>query len=144
MLGLVASGGNPRNLASVNPMTFLLETPSNYIGELYQPDTTTLPRRSWYFDQQSQELVYLINDADEVFLLRNGAQQPTRELRFRIEVEYRSTTDGVETVSSSPASVGSGNERARLAGMVLRPVIPYVWGTSPTFMEYAEESSVSG
>ncbi|MEX2130919.1 MAG: type II secretion system protein [Pseudohongiellaceae bacterium] len=132
---------------SANPMDFLLETPSNYLGAFYLPDASGLPRRSWYFDQSTNELVYLINDADDVFVMQQGVQIPTNELRFKIEIEYRYR----DSVTGLPVEVPESTEitevtdatkdqidttiRRTLAGMLLRPVTPYVWGSAPTFIE---------
>lgn len=141
MMGLVASGGNrPMDYTDMNPMTFLLEAPHNYLGELYAPETGDLPRRSWYFDQQTRELVYLINDSEDVFLVEDGIRAPTDEIRFRVEVDYL----GQDDRAGSESAPVPGTSPGRLTGMVLRPVTPYIWGTSPTFMEYTGSAVVSG
>ena len=139
MMGILASNQEViSRYETANPMDFLLEAPSNYLGAYYLPDAGRLPRRSWYFDQSSNELVYLINDAEGVYLLRDGEQVPTTELRFHIEIDYRyrDTITGLPVEESSIDDGPDTGDRIRrsLAGMVLRPVSPYVWGTSPTFM----------
>jgi len=45
-------------LDGANPMGFLLETPSNYLGELSTADPETIPPRHWYFDLATHRLVY--------------------------------------------------------------------------------------
>lgn len=140
MLGMLSSNQDViAAYATANPMDFLLETPSNYLGALYIRDSSTLPRRSWYFDEASRELVYLINDAADVFIVREGRQEPVTELRFRIEIDYRylDRLTG-RSLPRAEAEQIAGSDEARiqksLAGMVLRPVSPYIWGASPTFM----------
>ncbi|MFM1897480.1 MAG: hypothetical protein RLZZ385_2554 [Pseudomonadota bacterium] len=143
MMGMVERNGRGmEEYQSANPMDFLLEAPSNYLGEFFTPNVASLPKRSWYFDQQTRELVYLINDAEDVYLVQNGVQVPTTEIRFHIELEYRG--EGLATISVTNAEQLAANRGRRLAGMVLRPVTPYVWGSAPSFMEYYESPAVSG
>lgn len=42
-----------------NPMSWLVEVPSNYLGEYYSPEGNSLPSDSWYFDRGKKELVYI-------------------------------------------------------------------------------------
>ena len=131
--GLIS--GNNQNIADYensNPMEFLLNTPSNYLGAFDLVDTDRLSRRSWYFDRQRAELVYLVNYSTNVFLLFNGSQVASDEIRFRIELVYRgegnrgsSSIEGEDT----PEQI-DGNGSKRLSGMVLRPVVPYLWEPS--------------
>lgn len=110
-----------------NPMNFLLETPVNYIGEFGAIDRSTTPGRIWYFDTSSGELVYLIDNTQGVFLTGSGGLRPTDEIRFRVQVEYRGSGGGTQNGEGAGAgSAGSG----RVSGMLMRPVIPYQWGTS--------------
>ncbi|WP_156649006.1 hypothetical protein [Massilia sp. Leaf139] len=46
-------------IAHQNPMTWLQETPKNYLGEYYSPNKSMLPRGNWYFDRAAHHLVYL-------------------------------------------------------------------------------------
>lgn len=149
MMGILAS--NRELLAQYetsNPMDFLLEVPSNYLGSFYQPDVASLPRRSWYFDAASHDLVYLINDAQDVYLIRDGERVPTEELRFHIRIDYRYrdavTGMPVEVDQISQDSYPETGLRKSLAGMVLRPVSPYIWGISPTFIESVEPGQERG
>ena len=41
-----------------NPMSLMLETPNNYAGELSGDESTSVPRRNWYFDLKTRRLVY--------------------------------------------------------------------------------------
>jgi hypothetical protein len=62
MVTRLAAGktGDIQRLEGTNPMAFLIETPSNYRGEL--PDVTDAVERrnSWYFETSSGELVYMV------------------------------------------------------------------------------------
>jgi type II secretory pathway pseudopilin PulG len=44
---------------AANPVELLARPPENYLGALYAPPPETLPARSWYYDQQSGDLVYV-------------------------------------------------------------------------------------
>jgi len=57
------AGGNAASISELdgsNPMLLMLETPENYVGELRAVDNNLVPRRNWYFDLDSQRLVYRI------------------------------------------------------------------------------------
>jgi len=121
-------------MAGANPMELLLETPSNYIGAYDFVDKSQLPRRIWYFDQQRGQLVYLINNSDDVVLLGDGLEVPTDEIRFRVMLDY----DEIDTQTGLPLSIAQQagveippeNRRRRLKGAILRPTIPFSWGQS--------------
>lgn len=132
MLGLTTGAVNSiQNYENMNPMDFMLKTPSNYLGALSQVATETLPRRSWYFDSDTAELVYLINEADNAFLIVNSTEVPTTEIRFRIVVSYRDPRTGA-TIRASDIPE-SGISGLRLGGIVLSPVVPYRWKATEFF-----------
>jgi prepilin-type N-terminal cleavage/methylation domain-containing protein len=58
---LVARGGGAaiEKEVGANPVDLLARPPQNYLGALYAPPPESLPPRSWYFDRQSGDLVYL-------------------------------------------------------------------------------------
>jgi prepilin-type N-terminal cleavage/methylation domain-containing protein len=86
-----------RALAEGNPVEFLADPPPGYVGELPQPDSYKgLPGRSWYFDTNRRELVYLI-DRERYF--RPGADGE-KWARFRVDVRY----------SNPPGTVASHGE----------------------------------
>ena len=62
-----------------NPVNFLVRPPENYLGEWYAPPEPPT-RRSWYFDRQSGDLVYVPNRSR--YLAISG--QPADRLRFSI------------------------------------------------------------
>ncbi len=47
-------------LADANPMTLLLSPPANYLGSFSWPPEANVPRASWYFDEHSRRLVYVV------------------------------------------------------------------------------------
>jgi len=113
MMSGIASG-KWQELAALegsNPMDLMLETPANYVGELGPIDVTQLPRRIWYFDATTGELVYLANNAENLYAVADGQTQPTDHVRLRITMKY--------------------NDEARRdwSGLTLDPVIPFVWET---------------
>jgi prepilin-type N-terminal cleavage/methylation domain-containing protein len=46
------------SLTGVNPMALLLEPPGNYFGAGSRSSSEAMPRRSWYFDETDNLLVY--------------------------------------------------------------------------------------
>lgn len=115
----------------VNPMELMLETPTNYLGVVNSSSASELPRRSWYFDAATEELVYLINDTGGAFLLNNGVAYPTDEIRFKLVLDYsevdRVTGLPVTIAERDGSTVIEENIRRRLNGLVLRPTTPYQW-----------------
>lgn len=131
MLGFTTgSTTNIQAYANLNPMDMLLKTPNNYLGAFDQVAVEGMPRRSWYFDNSSRELVYLINEADNAFLLINGAEVPTAEIRFHIVVTYRDPVTLRNVTASELSGAASG---ARISGVVMRPVVPYRWNATEFF-----------
>lgn len=127
MFGLKAFSGSAEGYEGANPMDLMLEPPSNYLGAFPAVDLSTMPRRSWYFDSSNQELVYLVNDASNVYLMQNGAGVPSNEIRFKITADYSQVDAG----SGIPVGIGGlqSQSKQRFNGMVFRPSIPYQWGS---------------
>ena len=46
-------------LADENPIGWLHDGPSNYLGEYYSPDNEHFPSGNWYFDRSNKTLVYM-------------------------------------------------------------------------------------
>ena len=120
------------NFEGANPMEMLLQPPSNYIGAFDIVDRDRLPNRSWYFDLSRKELVYLVNDSDNVYFVINSIQIPTDELRFKVEPSYRyeDRLTG-RNISRSEISTDSAADieqyRRRFNGVLMSPVTPYLW-----------------
>ncbi|MBL4573778.1 MAG: hypothetical protein JKY86_11985 [Gammaproteobacteria bacterium] len=115
----------------VNPMDLMLQAPANYRGVVGSSQASELPRRSWYFDPVTEELVYLINDTAGAYLIINGVAYPTDEFRLKLVSNYSE----VDRLSGLPVAIAErdGSEvleeniRRRFNGIVLRPTTPYRW-----------------
>ncbi len=113
MMNAIARGSfNELNgLNGVNPMDFMLSTPANYVGSLSTIDEAVLPRRIWYFNQITSELVYLANDASNLYLLQGGQRVPTNRISFRVQNVVGPRPDGTNVWQ----------------GLLLAPVVPFEW-----------------
>ena len=52
--------GEIPQLAQVNPVKWLAQEPSNYLGEFRDPPLNEDQRGNWYYDAANSELVYLV------------------------------------------------------------------------------------
>ncbi len=113
MMKLIASGEwqNARQSDGMNPMDLMLTTPGNYVGALSGASVAQLPRRIWYFERSSGELVYLAENAENLYLVDNGQRVSASQLSFRVTNRY--------------------SESGSWEGMVLAPVRPYEWQSVP-------------
>ena len=79
-------------LAGVNPMTLLLETPGNYRGELDERAPGRLPRASWFYDEKKGRLVYTLG-SNTRFAPREG---PADRIELRVSFAFEDVDgDGV-------------------------------------------------
>jgi type II secretory pathway pseudopilin PulG len=126
---------SPQRLEGANPMEFLLEPPSNYIGSFDAVDQSRLERRTWYFDRRRGELVYLANDPAGLMWLQNGREVPATEIRFSLVADYSMHEEGsglpVRALESAGETVPMENQVRKFNGIVMRPVTPYTWA-APT------------
>jgi type II secretory pathway pseudopilin PulG len=88
-------------LVDENPMRWLAEVPSNYIGEYFSPKTTELPLETWYYDKKNKTLVYLFNHG------RNANHPDADIVRYKLRVL---------------AETENGGNRSSVAGVVLEVV----------------------
>ena len=124
-------GGMAGVFEGINPMDLLLQPPANYLGSFRSPDPSRMDRRSWYFDAGREELVYLINDMGGVFLDLNNVPIPTQEIRFKVriangEVDKRTGLD--TTLAERAGNVPRYARQSRVSGVLLQPIIPFIWG----------------
>lgn len=102
-----------RALEGSNPMERLAEVPSNYLGELDNPDPATLETGNWYFERRGRVLVYLPQHTAH---FTGGVADPPRA-RFVIKLVYTDKNrngvwdPGVEIIE----------------GLRLVPMEPYKW-----------------
>lgn len=147
---------NVRDYEEMNPMDLLLRPPSNYRGVIHPSGVNALPRRSWYFDSVTGELVYLINASQNVFLIAGNRQIPTTELRFKIVALYRDSNSlqnvtyqdlvdrsesQVDGETSTQLALRRELSNVRVSGAVLRPVVPFVWEAQGVFDDLIDESA---
>ena len=95
--------------AGANPVELLARPPENYLGALYAPEPESLPRRSWYYDQRSGDLVYVPSRARYL----STPPDALNGLRFRVGLTDPSPRkeDGLREVRQA----------------VIRPLRPYTW-----------------
>lgn len=148
MLGVgVGRIGSARKLEGINPMELLLEPPVNYIGAFSAVDTARMERRVWYFDNLRRELVYLVNDSSNVFLIINGVEIPTDEIRYKVFADYRvfDSQSGlpVTALESNGNEISEQNREQRLSGILMRPVTPFRWGQAVPNTQMLESLQVT-
>lgn len=95
--------------AGANPIDLLARPPENYLGALYAPPPGELPRRSWYFDTQAGDLVYVPSRARYLTEPPNALNG----LRFRVAL-------------TEPAP-RAGELVREIRQAFVRPSTPYVW-----------------
>lgn len=106
-----------QELEGSNPMDLMLETPTNYLGELSGVNPATIDGRTWYFDLDSGELVYTARNAENLYLIQDGNASPARQIRFRIQNVY------------------GGESGLEWQGINLATVTPYNWHSVPLDQE---------
>ncbi|SDL63255.1 general secretion pathway protein G [Janthinobacterium sp. OK676] len=73
-------------LAGQNPIDWLAERPSNYLGEYTAPEIAKLPQGHWFFDRSNAELIYVLNRGNTFGLGRSEL------LRFKVSLRQASAT----------------------------------------------------
>ena len=53
-----------QTMVGSNPLRYLSEKPSNYLGELDNPNPAAIPAGQWYFDKTDHYLCYLVRYSD--------------------------------------------------------------------------------
>ncbi|HZV63460.1 MAG TPA: type II secretion system protein [Telluria sp.] len=67
-------------LAEENPIGWLSEKPSNYLGEYYAPELENIPPGNWYFDRADKTLVYVLSNS------WSFAAKPPNLLKFKVKL----------------------------------------------------------
>ena len=96
-------------LVDSNPIDLLAEKPENYLGVIREGDLNHAKKGSWFYDDRSHVLVYLVKNS---FYFETLLDSPT-QIRFRVEPVYSDT------------SLKQG--RRYLTGLVLQAQEPYLW-----------------
>lgn len=127
MAAAVARGGTAevQGLAGTNPMDNMLDGPSNYLGELDVVDDSVRRRNAWYFENSSQELVYVVGGASIPDVWVTIAAQPVNlgQIRFRVENLFDDGKGGVVRGST----LQDGQPMGRWEAVQLVPVHAFRW-----------------
>lgn len=102
-------------LTEQNPMNWLAEKPTNYVGEYYSPKPGLIATGNWYFDVPTKNLVYLAHSYDHLHV--TGEEN---KLRFQAKVVSSSSLGSV----SAPVDK---SDSKLIEGIVLEPVVSYQW-----------------
>ncbi len=144
MMNAIARGNwdDLGQLENSNPMDLMLETPSNYAGAFNLVDEQSMSRRTWYFDDYSGHLVYLVGDSSHLFSTEGDGASTLSSLRFRIAQRYAGdgpkaaeglgidagTVTGLNDPSLRASRGGEGGGGGRKwQGLVLEDVTPFNW-----------------
>jgi type II secretory pathway pseudopilin PulG len=95
-----------REIETRNPMDWLAQKPSNYLGEYFAPKQRNLANGNWYFDLQKRNLIYL----PRIKTHFHGEGKDGASIRFRVKV-VATQKDGKELIE----------------GVALEQVAPYTW-----------------
>lgn len=131
MFGMNGSGlQHPEALEGINPMDLMLSPPSNYLGAFSEIDPLELPRRSWYFDLDNEELVYLASNASGLYLKLNDRSVATDSLRFKVRAARRKTGSSTGLGATIVAAINPLDENSteeQFGGVLIQPVFPFIW-----------------
>lgn len=72
--------GELATMVDENPMDWLAETPSNYVGEYYVTSINEVAPGNWYFDRRQKKLVYLLNHG------KNFSDPTLNVLKFKVKL----------------------------------------------------------
>ena len=97
-------------LGSKNPVNWLQERPGNYSGEFFSDAYARVAPGNWYFDLTRQELVYVIDLADNFKPGSDGRKW----VRFRVRIAYEDMP------------LPDGTIRKVLSAVSFAPVNPYI------------------
>lgn len=98
-------------LATENPMKWLMKPPANYAGEFYEPQPSAVEPGSWVFDLKTHELVFILNRADYFIPGADGQKW----VRYHVNLKY----DPVLGIRNTAVK--------ELVGALFEPVESYKW-----------------
>ncbi len=109
--GLLAKGQveSLPQLSKENPINWLTEKPSNYLGEYFAPTAAQIQAGSWYFDLKDRELVYLPRRTEHF----TAKQEARKWIRYKLDLVYNPER--------------APGEAPEVGGIVLRLTTPYTW-----------------
>ncbi len=100
-------------LAEDNPMDWLAEQPTNYVGVRFNPKPGAVPKGDWYFDLKGKELVYIVARGSHFMPDKAGH----KEVRYKVRLVYSRGTQ---------VNQGSADEK-EINGVILALTEPYQW-----------------
>lgn len=101
-------------LVKQNPMSWLAEKPSNYVGEYFSVQPGDVVSGSWYFELKDKNLVYLVHNGNNLNV-EVGSQ---KQLRFRVSLL---------TSARSAQEPDKTADNGSIEGVILEPIAPYTW-----------------
>ena len=101
-------------LAQDNPMDWLAEHPSNYVGDRFAPRAGDVPRGHWYFDLKDRHLVYVVSRGEHF----TPNPQGRKEVRYVVRLIFKQNKAKEDARSADIQLVN---------GVILAPVQPYAW-----------------
>lgn len=131
MASKLASGrtGELMQLEGSNPMNLFLEAPRNYRGELDLVTDINVTRRSWYYENTTGELVYVVGGGSLDDVLVTIAEVPVNLGQIRLKLVNVFT---VEAGNGNNAENGNlSYRRENWQGLLLQPVYPFEWVQRP-------------
>ena len=117
----IAKGKIPelKKYLNSNPMALLANTPVNYLGSFGGPPENPEPG-SWWYEKNSQTLVYLVLN-QEYFSAQSGNSGQKTRAKFKIIAVYDDNN-----------SNGQFDQDDTLKGLRLSPSAIYQWSKNPT------------
>lgn len=104
--------GNPQQIGQIeeeNPMDWLAQQPSNYVGVFYGQPLERIPGGGWYFDRATRTLVYQVWRTDH---FKSGSDAKA-DIHFRVVAEY--------------GNLAPGSSAQGLKWLQIAPARPYRW-----------------
>jgi general secretion pathway protein G len=97
--------GDIPGMMLVNPVNWLVQKPSNYLGELASAPTGDDKLGNWYYDSKEHLLVYLVRRGDNFTPDSTGLKR----VRYGVKLLY------------------DDEEPKGMVGMILSPLEPFKW-----------------
>lgn len=107
-------GADIASLLNDNPMDWLAEQPSNYVGVRFAPQAKDVAGGNWYFDLKDKSLVYAVKRGSHFIPGRNGR----KEVRYQVRLVYGRNDDQVS---------GDNAKKQDINGVILALAEPYQW-----------------
>jgi hypothetical protein len=130
MVSTMAAGGSSDVLQweGRNPMEFLLGTPANYKGEVERVAQKSAQRGAWYFEKETEHLVYVVGggSVDDVLVQAAGQSSKPGQIRFKLVNQYSKAAASLAAASKFEAEDQQRIERS-WQGVILQEVVEYNW-----------------